>query len=90
MISATQRQAFPEATRTQLFETTSTPDSSHHEWKDCLPAPWRLAYVHQLACFVHTQSSFIIISNKGRLSASGLGAKRPEQHALAQAQLLYQ
>ncbi len=36
----------------------------------------------------HTHTSFIIISNKGRLPASGLGAKRPEQHALAQAYLL--
>ena len=30
----------------------------------------------------HTQTSFIIMSNKGRLPASGLGAKRPEQHRL--------
>ncbi len=29
---------------------------------------------------VYTQTSFIITSNKGRLPASGLGAKRPEQH----------
>ena len=29
---------------------------------------------------VLTQTSFIIMSNKGRLPASGLGAKRPEQH----------
>ena len=27
------------------------------------------------------------MSNKGRLPASGLGAKRPEQHALVQARL---
>jgi hypothetical protein len=27
---------------------------------------------------VHTQTSFIIMSNKGRLPASGLGVKRPE------------
>ncbi len=29
---------------------------------------------------VLTQTSFIIMSNKGRLPASGLGAKPPEQH----------
>jgi hypothetical protein len=34
-----------------------------------------------------TQTSFIIISNKSRLPASGLGAKRQEQHALALAHL---
>ncbi len=34
-------------------------------------------YVY-LNIFIYTQTSFIIMSNKGRLPASGLGAKRPE------------
>jgi hypothetical protein len=37
---------------------------------------------------VYTHTSFIIIGKKGRLPASGLGAKRPELHAPLQARLL--
>ena len=39
-------------------------------------------------CVGRTHTSFIIFGNKGRLPASGLGVKRPEQHAHLQARLL--
>jgi hypothetical protein len=41
-------------------------------------------------CRICTQTNSIVISNKGRLPVSRLGAKHLEQHALAQSYLLSQ